>query len=427
MSRSFEIRVDYLTRVEGEGTLYLKLSDGRVERVEVGIPEPTRFFEALLRGRKYYEAPDITSRICGICPLAYIMSACRAMEKLLGIKVANEIRLLRRIAYLGEWISSHTLHVVLMHAPDFLGFNSAFDMMEKYSHIVKAGLRVKWWGDKVIEVIGGRAVHPISFRVGGFYKIIKKEELNKLLSNVEIIKKHAKLLLEWVLKLPIPDFKRDLEFVSLRNGKEYPVLEGRVVSNKGLDIDESEFEKYIQVEQTPYSNSLRYRIKGRGSYIVGPIARFNNNYDLLKNEVKEVIEVHGMGKRLTNSFQSIIARAAEVYHAVLEIEELIHEYKEPGQPYVEGELREGEASAITEAPRGMLYHRYKVKENGTISDANIIPPTSQNLAAIEDDLKVIGVELSRLSFEEAKRKAEQVIRNYDPCISCSVHAIKVIK
>ncbi|RLG88998.1 MAG: Ni/Fe hydrogenase subunit alpha [Thermoprotei archaeon] len=427
MSGSIEVRIDYLTRVEGEGTLYLKLSDGNVERVEVGISEPTRFFEALLRGRKYYEAPDITSRICGICPLAYVMSACRAMEKLLGIRVPDEVRLLRKIAYLGEWISSHALHVTLLHAPDFLGFNSAFDMMEKYSHIVKAGLRVKWWGDKVIEVIGGRAIHPISFRVGGFYRIIKKEKLEKLLSNLEAIKKDAKLLLEWVLKLPIPGFKRDLEFISLRNGKEYPILEGRVVSNKGLDIDESEFERYIQVEQTPYSNSLRYRVKGRGSYIVGPIARFNNNYDLLKDEVKDIIESHGMGRRLINSFQSIVARAAEVYHAVLEIVSLIHEYSEPRQPYVEGELREGEASAITEAPRGMLYHRYRINADGTISDANIIPPTSQNLAAIEDDLKVIGAELSKLSFEEAKRGAEQIIRNYDPCISCSVHAIKIVK
>jgi len=239
------------------------------------------------------------------------------------------------------------------------------------------------------------------------------------------MKKYARDLLEWVLKLPIPDVRRDIEYVSLRGDKHYPILYGRVVSNKGLDISEDDFEKVIEVEQARYSTSLRYRIRGRGTYVVGPLARYNNNYHLLKPEVRDVIESYGYGAPLVNTFQSIIARAAEVYHAVLELEELILNYREPEVPYVEGRVRAGAAAAITEAPRGMLYHRYAVNDDGFVVDANIIPPTSQNLAAVEDDLYALGSKLVELELPKAQWLAEQVVRNYDPCISCSVHFLKI--
>jgi sulfhydrogenase subunit alpha len=419
------IKVDYLARVEGEGSLYIEIDDGKVSRVEVGIFEPPRFFEAFLRGRKYYEVPDITARICGICPIAYIMSSSRALEKVLGITIPEEIEVLRRIVYLGEWIESHLLHVLMLHAPDFLGYESVLGIARENPEIVRKGLILKAWGNQVIKVIGGRSVHPISLRVGGFYRVIRKEELTKLLKNVNEMKTYAKDILEWVLKLPIPDFKRDIEFLSLRGIKEYPILHGRVVSNKGLNISEDEFESHLIVEQTKYSTSLRYRLKGRGYYVVGPLARFNNNYDLLDAEVRSVIESNGYKAPFYNTFQSIIARAAEVYHSVLELEKLIQEYREPTKPYVDGEVKEGVAAAITEAPRGMLYHRYEVDSRGYIVNANIIPPTSQNLASMEQDILALGEKLITLDRENAQWLAEQAIRNYDPCISCATHFLKV--
>jgi coenzyme F420-reducing hydrogenase alpha subunit len=419
------IKVDYLARVEGEGNLFVELSDGRVSRVEVGIFEAPRFFEAFLRGRKYYEVPDITARICGICPIAYIMSSSRALEKILGAEVPEEVRKLRRIVYLGEWIESHVLHILMLHAPDFLGYESVLSMARDYPDIVRKGMKLKGWGNQVISVVGGRSVHPVSCRVGGFHRIIRRDELLPLLKGLGQARDYARELLEWVLKLPMPDLKRDVELVSLRGVGEYPILEGRVVSNKGLNVPEDVFENILVVEQAKYSTSLRYALKDRGHYIVGPLARYNNNYDLLDPEVRGVVESYGYGAPLHNSFQSIIARAAEVYHAVLELEELISNYREPQQPYVEGVVRRGVGAAITEAPRGMLYHRYEINERGYVINANIIPPTSQNLASIEEDLLALSDKLATLNLEEAQWLAEQTIRNYDPCISCATHFLKI--
>jgi len=419
------IKVDCLARVEGEGNLFVELSDGRVSRVEVGIFEAPRFFEAFLRGRKYYEVPDITARICGICPIAYIMSSSRALEKILGAEVPEEVRKLRRIVYLGEWIESHVLHILMLHAPDFLGYESVLSMARDYPDIVRKGMKLKGWGNQVISVVGGRSVHPVSCRVGGFHRIIRRDELLPLLKGLGQARDYARELLEWVLKLPMPDLKRDMELVSLRGVGEYPILEGRVVSNKGLNVPEDVFENILVVEQAKYSTSLRYALKDRGHYVVGPLARYNNNYDLLDPEVRGVVESYGYGAPLHNSFQSIIARAAEVYHAVLELEELISNYREPQQPYVEGVVRRGVGAAITEAPRGMLYHRYEINERGYVINANIIPPTSQNLASIEEDLLALSDKLATLNLEEAQWLAEQTIRNYDPCISCATHFLKI--
>jgi coenzyme F420-reducing hydrogenase alpha subunit len=420
------IRVDYLARVEGEGSLYIEIDDNRVARVEVGIFEPPRFFEAFLRGRKYYEVPDITARICGICPIAYIMSSSRALEKVLGIEVPEELKILRKIAYLGEWIESHVLHILMLHASDFLGYESFLGIAREYPEIVKMGLKLKNWGNQVVKVIGGRSVHPVSFRVGGFYRVIRRDELDVLLRDIEDMKRYAKNFLEWVLKLPIPEVKQDIEFVSLRGVKEYPVLFGDVVSSKGLNISEDVFENHIIVEQTKYSTSLRYKLRGRGPYMVGPLARYNNNYELLAAEVQDIVELYGYRAPLYNSFQSIVARAAEVYHAVIEIENLVKRYIEPKQPYIDGIVKEGVGVAITEAPRGMLYHRYEINSRGYIVNANIIPPTAQNLAQIEQDLLALSDKLTSLELSKAQWLAEQVVRNYDPCISCSTHFLKIV-
>ena len=424
-NKSYEIKVQHLARVEGEGGVWVKIKDGKIEYVEVNIFEPPRFFEAFLRGRSYLEAPDLTARICGICPLAYVMAASRAMEKILGIQVSEETDKLRKIAFYGEWIESHVLHFMFLHAPDFLGQHSIFDIAKENPQAVKDAVGLRKWGNRAIEIVGGRPVHPVGFRVGGLHRIIKKEELLPLLKNFNEVEKMARNLLEFVVNLPIPEIEYDLVLMSLKGDREYPILKGVVANNLGGEFPEDDLEKNITVEQKIYSNALHYRLKNGRPYITGPIARFNLNYDLLAPEVKDVLEKAGYKAPLKNTYQSIVARAAETYHAVLEIKKLIESYSEPPQPYIEAEVRAGKGAAISEAPRGMLYHYYEVDENGKIVYANIIPPTTQNYAAMEEDIIKVQDLIVNAPREKAQRVVEMTIRNYDPCISCSVHAIKL--
>ena len=424
-NKSYEIKVQHLARVEGEGGVWVRIKDGKIEYVEVNIFEPPRFFEAFLRGRSYLEAPDLTARICGICPLAYVMAASRAMEKILGIQVSEETDKLRKIAFYGEWIESHVLHFMFLHAPDFLGQHSIFDIAKENPQAVKDAVELRKWGNRAIEIVGGRPVHPVGFRVGGLHRIIKKEELLPLLKNFNEVEKMARDLLEFVVNLPIPEIKYDLVLMSLKGDREYPILKGVVANNLGGEFPEDDLEENIMVEQKIYSNALHYRLKNGRPYITGPIARFNLNYDLLAPEVKDVLEKAGYKAPLKNTYQSIVARAAETYHAVLEIKKLIESYSEPPQPYIEAEVRAGKGAAISEAPRGMLYHYYEIDENGKIVYANIIPPTAQNYAAMEEDIIKVQDLIVNAPRDKAQRVVEMTIRNYDPCISCSVHAIKL--
>jgi len=424
-NKSYEIKVQHLARVEGEGGVWVRIKDGKIEYVEVNIFEPPRFFEAFLRGRSYLEAPDLTARICGICPLAYVMAASRAMEKILGIQVSEETDKLRKIAFYGEWIESHVLHFMFLHAPDFLGQHSIFDIAKENPQAVKDAVGLRKWGNRAIEIVGGRPVHPVGFRVGGLHRIIKKEELLPLLKNFNEVEKMARNLLEFVVNLPIPEIEYDLVLMSLKGDREYPILKGVVANNLGGEFPEDDLEKNITVEQKIYSNALHYRLKNGRPYITGPIARFNLNYDLLAPEVKDILEKAGYKAPLKNTYQSIVARAAETYHAVLEIKKLIESYSEPPQPYIEAEVRAGKGAAISEAPRGMLYHYYEIDENGKIVYANIIPPTAQNYAAMEEDIIKVQDLIVNAPRDKAQRVVEMTIRNYDPCISCSVHAIKL--
>lgn len=271
------IKVDYLARVEGEGAMYIKIVDGKVSDVKLKIYEPPRFFEAFLRGRKFYEAPDITARICGICPIAYQMSSSYAMEYAAKVKVGGMIRLLRRLIYCAEWIESHALHLFMLHLPDFLGYDSAIAMAKEHGQMVKQGLKVKKVGNRIISLIAGREVHPINVRVGGFYRAVREDELYPLIDELERARDAMVQTMAFLSRLDFPEFEREYEFVSLRHEDEYPIIEGRLVSNKGLSIDIDEFEDHVVEEQVEYSNALHARLKGRGAYMVGPMARYNNN------------------------------------------------------------------------------------------------------------------------------------------------------
>ena len=419
------ITVDYLARVEGEGALLVKIKDGAVTDVKLKIFEPPRFFEAFLRGRDFREAPDLTSRICGICPIAYQMSAVHAMEAACDVKVGGPLRALRRLIYCGEWIESHALHVYLLHAPDFLGYESAIHMARNHGAHVQRGLQLKKAGNEVIALLGGRAVHPINVRVGGFHRAPTKTELAPLAERLKWAREAALETVRWVATFPFPEYEQEYEFVALRHPNEYPFNEGRIVSNRGLDISARQFDEHVVEEQVAYSNALHSVLKERGAYFVGPMARYSLNFDRLSPLAQSAARDAGLGPVCRNPFRSIIVRAVEVLWACDEALRIIEEYEPPDSPALEVTPRAATGYGATEAPRGLLYHRYRIDAEGNILEAKIVPPTSQNQKTIEDDLRRFVPSKLNLPKEHLTHQCEQAGRNYDPCISCATHFLKL--
>ena len=415
------IRVDYLARVEGEGSLYIRARGGRLTEVRFKIFEPPRFFEAFLRSRDYREAPDITARICGICPVAYQMSAVKAMEDALGLEIPGQIRDLRRLLYCGEWIESHVLHIFMLHAPDFLGYDDAIQMAQEHPDTVTDALRLKKIGNEVMRTLGGREIHPINVRVGGFYRVPTRAELAKLTGDLEWAMDKARDAALWAAALPIPDFQQDYLFASLRHDEEYAIDRGRIVSSEGLDVPASAYNQHFEERHVAHSTALQSLTKDGRSYLVGPLARYNLNYDKLTPSAQGVAREAGLAATERNGFKSIIVRCVEVFYACEEALRLIREYERPDSPVVEAEPADSEGHGCTEAPRGLLYHRYRVSGDGSILEAQIVPPTSQNQRAIEDDLWEFVPPRLDLPKEELTHQCEQLIRNYDPCISCATH------
>jgi coenzyme F420-reducing hydrogenase alpha subunit len=419
------IKVDYLARVEGEGALYVEVQDGQVADVKLRIFEPPRFFEAFLRGRAYGEAPDITARICGICPVAYQMSAVHAIEDAFRVTVDGPLRELRRLLYCGEWIESHALHVYLLHAPDFLGYADGIQMAKDHREVVQRGLQLKKVGNEIGILIGGREIHPINVRVGGFYRVPTKKELSGLAERLKWARDAALQTVKWVATLPFPEFNRDYEFVALRHPQEYPFNEGRIVSNKGLNIAVRDYDQHFAEEHVEHSNALHSVLRERGPYFVGPLARFNLNFDLLSPLAQEAARAVGLEQGCRNPFQSIVVRSIEILYACDEALRIIDSYERPDRPVVEITPRAATGYGCTEAPRGILYHRYRVDGLGIILDAKIVPPTSQNQKTIESDLWHFVPGQIDLPEEELTWKCEQAVRNYDPCISCATHFLKL--
>ena len=421
------IKVGYLARVEGEGALDVSIRDGRVESVKLSIFEPPRFFEAFLRGRACSEAPDITARICGICPVAYQMSACHAMEDALGITVDGPLRDLRRLLYCGEWIESHALHVYMLHAPDFLGYAGAIEMARDHAAVVQRGLQLKKAGNEIVNLVGGREIHPINVRIGGFYRVPKKRELAPLRETLERARDQALETVRWVAGFDFPACERDYEFVALVDPDEYPMNEGRIVSNRGLDIPISAYADHFEEHQAPHSTALHARIKARGHYLVGPAARYALNAAKLSPLAREAAKEAGLdAAACRNPYQSIVIRSIEVLYACDEALRLIDAYQEPDRPHVPFDIRPGIGFGCTEAPRGILYHRYAIDGDGTILEATIVPPTSQNQPSIEDDLTAFIPAWSNLDDDALQWRCEHTIRNYDPCISCATHFLKLV-
>lgn len=420
-------RFNPLTRVEGEGRLLVKIDRGVVEDVFLNIFEPPRFFESILRGRKYSSVMDITARICGICPIAYQISSVQAIESIFGCEVSKEVEDLRRLLYYGEWIQSHVLHVFFLHLPDFLGVDSIFDINKTNPEIVKDVLKLKGFAGKIVEIIGGRVSHPVNIKVCGFHKAPKKEELWSLSSEIDHVYDTAVKLLDFVAKLDFPNYEIDgFLFVSLIDGDNYPILKGDIYSSDGLVVSKDEFLDYFQEYEVPYSNAKFCKRKDGKHYIVGPMARFNNNFELFKVETKDLAKKYNLTPPVKNPFKSIIIRMLEVVDCLQRTKEKIEGYnlKDPSSEY---KVKAGKGCGVSEAPRGILWHTYTVDEDGLVQHANIVPPTSQNQSAMESDVKRVFMKRKDEEVEKSLTKAERLIRNYDPCISCATHFLKVEK
>ena len=421
-----EIRVEALTRVEGEGGLYLRLAEDQLLELQLNIFEPPRLFEALLRGRRLEEVPDITARICGICPVAYQMSSVHALERALQVQVTPELRRLRRLLYCGEWIESHTLHIHLLQAPDFLGFEDGIRMAEVYPEAVERGLRLKKHGNELLEALGGRAIHPINVAVGGFYRAPRREELQKLIPDFEWGLQAAVETTRWVAGFDFPDFERPYTMFSLVHPDEYPMNEGDVVSSRSDVIPIGEFESSFVEQQVAHSTALHSRWrKSNEHYLVGPLARVNLNRDRLSPTARRVAEEVGWTEPCLNPFRSIVARGLEVIHAYEEAVEMLHTYRPPASARIDYRPVAGVGEAVTEAPRGLLYHRYEIDERGLIVQAKIVPPTSQNQSQIEDDLRHYVRQLLPAGDDQLAEACQRLVRSYDPCISCSTHFMQV--
>jgi coenzyme F420-reducing hydrogenase alpha subunit len=417
------LHVGTLARVEGEGAMHIEIRDGRVTDVQLRIYEPPRFYEAFLRGRAYTEPPDITARICGICPVAYQMSACWALEDACGVEVPEEIRLMRRLLYCGEWIESHALHVYLLHAPDFLGYESAIAMAADHPAVVERGLRMKKAGNRLMTVVGGRSIHPVNVRLGGFYRMPTTAELRAVRPDLERALEDALDTVRLVAGFDFPDMEQPYEYVALRAAEGYPIESGSVVTSSGSAFAVRDFPAHIEEIQVPHSHALHSRLDGgrRGPYVVGPLARYSLNHDRLSPLAQQAAREAGLGTTCRNPFRSIIVRAVEMVEAYAEALRIIDGWTDGTAPSVAVPPRDGEGFGASEAPRGVLFHRYVLDAAGTILDAQIVPPTSQNQPSVEADLTMLAERWVDLDDHALQHRCEHAIRNYDPCISCATH------
>jgi sulfhydrogenase subunit alpha len=414
------LTVGALTRVEGEGALHVTLADGAVESVELNIYEPPRFFEAFLRGRAYTEPPDITARVCGICPVAYQVSACNAIEDACGVTLDHELAVLRRLLYCGEWIHSHTLHIYLLHAPDFLGYPDAISFAKEHREFFERGLALKKAGNRLMEQLGGRAIHPINVRLGGFYSVPQKGDLKPLAEMLRRALDDALFTVRAVAEFDFPDVEFDHELLALTDPDRYAIENGTIRRSDGPAFAVADFTEHVVESQVPHSTALHATLDG-SRYLTGPLARYSLSSAQLSPIAREAAAEAGLGDQCRNPFRSIVVRGVEVVYAIEEALRIIADYERPARPFVDVSASAGVGHGVSEAPRGLLYHRYEVGDDGLIRAATIVPPTAQNQAAIEHEMAQLVA--ANLSLDDATLTSlcEKSIRNHDPCISCSAH------
>ncbi|MBU1264227.1 MAG: nickel-dependent hydrogenase large subunit [Gammaproteobacteria bacterium] len=423
--RTVSIHVPVLARVEGEGALDLRIDDGAITQLRLRIFEPPRFFEKFLEGRHYTEIPDMVARICGICPVAYQVTAAQALEQLFGVELDPWARAMRRVFYCGEWIQSHSLHIHLLAAPDFFGCSSAIELAKIAPDEVRRGLRIQALGNELMELFGARSVHPVGVRIGGFHGAPPLARIREIREKLRAALPEAEALIRWAASIHVSQDDQAFVSVAMRHPVDYAIERGLIGVSDGLRIEADAFDAHFAEQHQAHSTALFSSYHGE-PYLVGPLARLNLNHDRLPEQVKALLAETGLVLPSRNLFHSLVARAVEILLALHEALCLLDAYRVPDSPWVPVSPRAGIATGCTEAPRGLLWHRYEMDDDGRVVNARIVPPTSQNQARIEEDLR-----LSLLNFgldrpDDALRlHCEKVIRNYDPCISCATHFLRM--
>ncbi len=420
-----DIHIPALARVEGEGALTIRLKDGAINEILLNIYEPPRFFEGFLLGKYFQDLPDITARICGICPVAYQMSSVQAAEAALQVTISPDVRLLRQLFYCAEYIESHSLHIYLLQGPDLVGYESALSLAADAPDLVKLALRLKKIGNDLLKTIGGRSVHPVNACVGGWHRWPTVEAIQALIPELECAKQASIDTVKWAAGLAYPDFEQDYEFVALSRLEEYAIYDGYIVSSTGKRTAPEDFEKNYIETHVERSSALHSHTIDDKTYFVGPLARLNLNYKLLRPSARQAAKDIGLKLPLRNPYKSLIARAIELVHCTDLAIELANQYQPRGPSFREIHLRPGEGVGVSEAPRGLLYHRYVVDEQGLVRFARITPPTAQNFAQMEADLWALAPAVVSQPQEQASLSFEHLLRSYDPCISCSAHFLKL--
>ena len=411
---------EYVTQIEGHGRIYVDIKDGKVE-ARLEIHEGSRLFESLLRGRRAKEVPQMSSRICGVCPVPHNLAAVQALENGVGIEASEQTKMLRRLMISSQMIVSHALHLYVLAAADYLGVNGVSELYAKFPEAVKRCVRIRRVGNRGIEIVGGRAVHPINSIPGGFAKLPSKRELENLARDFKTVLSDCLETFNLFAKLKYPEFERATEYLAIDDGKHFPAYFGRLVTNKGLNAEAKEYRNHITEVFKPYSTTKFCLIKGHGFH-VGAIARVNLFKDRLNPIAKELLKNSPIKFPSDNPFHNNLAQALEIVHyaeeAIKIAEELSATLKDEEKPK---QTKAGTGVGVVEAPRGTLIHEYTVDENGVVKEANLIIPTGMNTTNIEEDLYAILTANIDKPKEHLKRLAEMLFRAYDPCLSCSTH------
>jgi len=428
MADTFNINVKTISRVEGHGDLVLDVKNKKIEKLMFKIPESPRFFEAMLVGRKYDEPSHITSRICGICSVAHTCASLKATEKALDIKLSEQTIKLRKLMFHHECVQSNALHVYYLAAPDLFGVGSVFPLVKTHPEVVNIALRIKKMANDMVRIVGGRAIHPIRTVVGGFTKIPTMEEMLTMKKMLKACYPDLEASKEVFKTVKLPDFERETEYISISNATEYALYDGSIKSTDGWEIDDQEYLDRINEKVVKHSTG-KHCWSSRGAYLVGALARFNNNYDKLSDNAKSYAEELGLKVPCYNPFMNNIAQFVEIVHSVDDSIRLIDEIMEDGldedKAMADINIKAGRGVGVVEAPRGLLIHDYTYNNKGRVEKANLIIPTNQNYANVEKDMEAMVPTIIDKSEDEIRLACEMLIRAYDPCISCSTHFINI--
>ena len=423
---SVNINVHHVTRVEGHGNIVLNAKDGKIEECRFDVVEAPRFFEGFVRGRPYTEINHITSRICGICSVGHSTTSAMATEKALGVELTEQATLLRKLLFHGEIIDSHVLHTYYLVAPDFFGVGSVIPLIGINRPVVERALRIKKLSGDLCAIIAGRHTHPVALVVGGFTHVPKESELRDIRKRLVAAREDMDASVELFGSLDWPKFERETEYVSLTKDDEYAFVGGRIKTSDGFEYPVADYKKVTNEHCVPNSTA-KWTRHNRDAYMVGALARFNNNFAQLHPKAKEAAAALGMKPLVTNTFLNSGAQVVEMVHCVEDSIVIIDELLERGikqEKPVEVKVKDGEGAASCDVPRGILFHHYKY-EDGLCTEANCIIPTNQNYSNLTADMQELAPQIIDQPQDKIRLLLEMLVRAYDPCISCSTHYLDV--